>query len=151
MKKILKIAIIFFFAAVFLISLKMIILNNQNYTTVCFKENCFLVEIAKTQAERARGLMFREGLEQNKGMLFVFDREGAYSFWMKNTLIPLDIIWMNGNKEVVFISKDSQPCKENQCPSIIPEEKALYVLEVNAGIAEKIGLLVGDKAMFDLK
>ncbi len=90
--------------------------------------------------------MFREKLDLDKGMLFIFEEEGEYSFWMKNTLIPLDIIWINKAKEVVFISGNTQPCQEEySCSSINPGKNAKYVLEINAGIAEKIGLKVGDK------
>jgi len=111
---------------------------------VCFKNNCFQVEIVKTELERGKGLMYRENLDKNKGMLFIFNKEGIYSFWMKNTLIPLDIIWINANGEVVFINKNTQPCKSLLCPSIIPSARAIYVLEVNAGICQEIGLKIGD-------
>ncbi len=102
------------------------------------------VVVAKTEEEIARGLMFRENLEQDKGMLFIFQEEGEYSFWMKNTLIPLDIIWINKNKEVVFISGNTQPCKEYACPDIDPAKNAKYVLEINGNISKNIGLKVGD-------
>lgn len=113
---------------------------------VCFENNCFNVEIAETDSERSRGLMFREKLDLDKGMLFIFEEEGEYSFWMKNTLIPLDIVWINEVKEVVFIGENARPCTEEYvCPSINPGKNAKYVLEINAGIAEKIGLKIGDK------
>lgn len=114
---------------------------------VCFAEHCFFVEVAQTPEERQKGLMFREELDRDKGMLFVFSQEQQASFWMKNTLIPLDIIWFDGNKEVVFISKNSQPCSTDECSSIDPGVKAKYVLELNAGIADEIGLVEGDQAM----
>ncbi|MFH1657459.1 MAG: DUF192 domain-containing protein [bacterium] len=117
---------------------------------VCFETNCFEVELAETSEELSRGLMFREELAENKGMLFVFPEERMAPFWMKNTLIPLDIIWINQNREIVFINKDSQPCPPEWCVPINPGVAAKYVLEVNAGIAEKIGLLVGAKMLFDL-
>src|ERR1035437_263623 len=60
--------------------------------SVCFKQNCFSVELAKTSAEQERGLMYRTELDKDKGMLFIFYNEGIYPFWMKNTLIPLDMI-----------------------------------------------------------
>lgn len=88
--------------------------------------------------------MFRENLPQDEGMLFIFNEEGSYPFWMKNTLIPLDIIWIDENKEVVFISENSQPCKDDFCSNINPGRSAKYVLEVNGGIAKKIGLKTGD-------
>lgn len=116
---------------------------------VCFKNHCFKVDLAKTPAEISRGLMFTEGLAQNKGMLFIFEKDGNYPFWMKNTLIPLDIIWVNGNKEVVFISENNQPCpEESPCLSVNPGKNAKYVLEINGGLAAKIGLKIGDKFNF---
>ncbi len=118
---------------------------------VCFKENCFNAELAVTPKERARGLMFREELDADRGMLFIFDSEGIHPFWMKNTLIPLDIIWMDKDKEVVFIKRAAQPCRDGTCPLIHPTKKAKYVLEVNGGTAENIGLNVGDKLSFDVE
>ena len=103
----------------------------KNQNQVCFEDNCFTVELAMTAQERTRGLMFREKLDSDKGMLFIFDGEGEYSFWMKNTLIHLDIIWINKDKKVVFISKNTQPCELDPCPAINPDEKAQYVLELN--------------------
>jgi len=117
---------------------------------VCYKNYCFEVELAKTDAERNQGLMFKESLDEYKGMLFIFDGEGDYPFWMKNTLIPLDIIWINDNKEVVFISENTQPCKEDPCPSVNPDKNAEYVLEINGNTARKIGLNIGDKLDFKL-
>jgi len=94
--------------------------------------------------------MFREKLDSNKGMLFIFDREGEYPFWMKNTLIPLDIIWINEKKEVVFISENTQPCEKDPCLSVNPGKNAEYILEVNGGAAQKIGLNMGDTLNFKL-
>jgi len=123
--------------------------HQKNKSQVCFKDNCFTVELAMTTQERTRGLMLRERLDLDKGMLFIFENEGEYSFWMKNTLIHLDIIWINKNKEVVFISKNTQLCKADPCPTINPDKKAQYVLELNGGVTDKIGLDIGDKIVFD--
>lgn len=112
---------------------------------VCYKDHCFSVELAQTLEERTNGLMFRKSLEKNQGMLFVFGNEGNYPFWMENTLISLDIIWINKDKKVVFINENSQPCRSKNCPLIIPGVKARYVLEVNAGVSQKIGLKTGEK------
>jgi len=80
-------------------------------------------------------------------MLFVIDKEGVYPFWMKNTKIPLDIIWINRDKAIVYISRNAPPCKTSTCPSYDPEKNAMYVIELNGGAAEEMGLLVGDKVM----
>ena len=90
---------------IFIIIIGVIIVKyaNKKQTRACFKEYCFAVELAISPEERSRGLMFRESLDQDKGMLFIFEKEEKHAFWMKNTLIPLDIIWIDHNKEVIFI------------------------------------------------
>ena len=113
-------------------------------TNVCFNGRCFIVEVADTPKEIMTGLMGRESLDMDKGMLFVFDSEDEHGFWMKNMEIPLDIIWISSDREVVFISRETLPCG-NSCPSIKPGRKAKYVLEINAGLSDEIGLQVGDE------
>jgi uncharacterized membrane protein (UPF0127 family) len=121
---------------------------SSQISRVCFRETCFDVEIADSDEERSKGLMFRDSLGINNGMLFVFDKEDIYDFWMKNTKIPLDIIWLNKEKEVVYTHKNTPPCPENVCFSIVPSKKALYVLELNSGVIEKIDLSINDKLEF---
>jgi uncharacterized membrane protein (UPF0127 family) len=125
-------------------------LAHSKQEQVCFKENCFSVELADSLYEHSRGLMFRKQMDLDKGMLFIFKEEKRRSFWMKNTLIPLDIIWINKDKKVVFISRNSQPCKKDACPLITPDKRAQYVLELNGGISDKIGLKEGDKIKIEL-
>lgn len=138
-----------FLFALLTIVIRVFFLNWQNEkSTVCFNNYCFSVELAKTQEEITRGLMLRKDLEQDRGMLFIFKEEGEHAFWMKNTLIPLDIIWINQDKEVVFIKKDFQPCAEDNCESVKSDKKAKYVLEVIAGTIDRIGLKTGDKLIF---
>ena len=76
--------------------------------------------------------MYRTKLDASAGMLFVFEEEKIYPFWMKNTPLPLDIIWINADKKIVD-TVAAPPCYEDPCTSFIPEAKALYVLEVNQG------------------
>ena len=116
-----------------------------SFGSVCFGEKCFQVESAKTQAQIEKGLMNRNELGKDNGMLFVFSKEGIYPFWMKSTLIPLDMIWINGDSKVVFIGQNVQPCKSLICPSVVPTVTAKYVLEVNAGLCQQMGLKVGDE------
>jgi uncharacterized protein len=123
--------------------------GNESLSKACFGAECFYVELAVTPEERARGLMFREYLAPDRGMLFIYPDEGVHYFWMKNTLIPLDMVWINGNREVISISKDAQPCQTSQCPSIGPGQKVQYVLELNGGTSDEIGLAIGDKITFD--
>jgi hypothetical protein len=109
-----------------------------------------LVKLAKTEAEREKGLMFQNQLNQEEGMLFIFGKEGAHPFWMKNVLIPLDMIWIDKNSKVIFINKNSQPCREDNCPMINPGVFSKYVLEINAGNAKKLGIEIGDIASLKL-
>lgn len=109
---------------------------------VCIAENCFNVEVASTAIQRERGLMFRKNLAKNEGMLFVFNKEAIYPFWMKNTLIPLDIIWIKDNK-IVSISENNQPCKDLICDQILPSAIADHALEINAGSCERLGIELG--------
>ena len=120
-------------------------------TRVCVDEHhCVLAELAVTPAERARGLMFRDRLDADRGMLFVFPRLDFWSFWMKNTKIPLDMIWLNERREVVSMATRVPPCTTPHCPTYPPLQKALYVLEIQAGLAEKWGLKAGDVLQFEL-
>jgi len=121
--------------------------QTANQSRVCFGQECFSVELALTPDQQAFGLMNRTHLDADKGMLFVFSQDGVYPFWMKDTLIPLDMIWMDSGGRVVFIGKDEQPCGV-VCPTVNPGKNARYVLELNAGAADRIGLNVGDRAIF---
>ena len=129
---------------IFLIPL-LFLLGCASEKQVCFESNCFEVETSDNPLERTQGLMFRSSLDENKGMLFIFPESGLYSFWMKNTLIPLDIIWINKNLEVVDIKSDAQPCTTENCNSYSPSSEALYVLEINANLTNKYNINVRDK------
>ena len=117
---------------------------------VCFKDYCFKVELADRAEDRQRGLQFRSSLGNDQGMLFVFPVAAKHAFWMKDTLIPLDIIWMDLDKRVVFIEANAKPCKTAPCASFVPSEDALYVLEINAGLATLNGLQIGDPVNFSI-
>ena len=139
------------FSIAFIIFLSVIGCIAAEQNRVCFKDKCFNVELAVNPEELYQGLMFRERLDYDKGMLFIFEEPKKYGFWMKNTYIPLDIIWINQEKEVVFIKRGAQPCQNNLCQAVYPESQAKYVLEVNAGVVGDIGLNLGDKLTFDLQ
>ena len=115
---------------------------------VCISKQCFDVEIARTQEERRKGLQFRESLEAGTGMLFVFSESARHNFWMKDTLISLDIIWIDEERQISFISSDVQPCAKDPCPVYSAPEEILYVLEINGGVAEKLGFKKGDEVVF---
>ena len=116
--------------------------------TVCFNNKCFIVEVARTKSELMRGLQLRDSLDKDKGMLFIFPSTQRQSFWMKDTFIPLDIIWLDRRKKIVFIIPNILPCETERCPVYTPDSDASYVLEVNAGVAAEFGLRVGDQAVF---
>ena len=97
-----------------------------------------------TPQQRALGLMFREELAPDAGMLFLFDREAPRSFWMKNTYIPLDLIFLNDQGVIVSIASDAIPHDESSIPSGRP---ASAVLEVPAGTAEDLGIAPGDRVL----
>lgn len=122
-------------------------LSEQPTRKVCFEKACVQAEVADTESKRQLGLMFREGLPEKQGMLFVFEREDKHSFWMKNMRLSLDIIWINKDKRIVDISLNVPPCKDS-CKGFIPKEKAKYVLEVSAGFTEKNRVKIGDGVDF---
>ena len=103
------------------------------------------VELAETPDEVTIGLMHRESLDEDAGMLFIFEDEDFRYFWMKNTLIPLDMIFIDSTLTIVDIKKDVQPCEADPCPLYPSADIAMYVLEVNAGFSEKNGIGIGDK------
>lgn len=99
------------------------------------------VEIAETEEKRHLGLMFRDKMDEMQGMLFIFQEEEEQGFYMKNTIIPLDIIFVNSKKEIVKIHKNTTPFSEKTLNSFKP---ILYVVEVNAGFTDKYGIKEGD-------
>ena len=111
-----------------------------NSTSACFNEKCVNIKIADTKEERENGLMFVSQMHEDDGMLFVFEKQDIYPFWMKNTLIPLDIIWFDENQSIVFIKMNAELCREDLCEIINPNKPAKYVLEINAGLVDKLNL-----------
>lgn len=99
------------------------------------------IEIADTEYDRQLGLMFRESLEENQGMLFIFPYQGELSFWMKNTKISLDILFINKERKIVTIHKRTTPYSEKSLPTLQP---AQYVLEVIGGFTDKFSINEGD-------
>ncbi|MDP4039863.1 MAG: DUF192 domain-containing protein [Candidatus Pacearchaeota archaeon] len=144
-KKLFLIVFLILVVVIFIYYLFYIPLEERAENKVCFDSYCFDVEIVSTPESRTQGLMFREELGENEGMLFIFEQEGIYPFWMKNTLISLDMIWINSDKEIVFIKQNTTP---ESLESINPGKKAKYVLEVNGGKAEELGIDVGEMIEF---
>lgn len=103
------------------------------------------VEISDTEYERTLGLMYRTGMTEMQGMLFVFPVEQPLSFWMKNTIMPLDMIFVNSKREIIKIHKNTTPYSEQSYPSVEP---AQYVIEVLAGFTDRHGIQNGDKVFW---
>jgi uncharacterized protein len=103
------------------------------------------VEVADDDSQRQRGLMFRDKMEENQGMIFLFDKEAPQAFWMHNTILPLDIIYINSKMEIVHIAKNAKPFDDTSLPSVKP---AQYVVEVNGGYTTKLGIKEGDKIVW---
>ncbi len=105
----------------------------------------FEVEVADTSAKRTLGLMNRTNMPDNKGMVFVFDVEQIPSFWMKNTLIPLDMIFISADEKIVYIQRNAQPCRTLECDHYKPDKLVKYVVEINGGLADKLGIREGQR------
>ena len=109
----------------------------------------YTVEVADDDAERARGLMFRDELAANRGMLFIHEREEPQAYWMKNTHIPLDILFFDDARRLVTQQRDVPPCSlGDACPPYPSDEPARYVLELNAGEAARLKLEDGVELKF---
>ena len=121
-------------------------INNLEIINDIGKPIYYHVEVAKTNEEQVKGLMYRLELKKNEGMLFLFDNEKNTSFWMKNTFIPLDIIFINKNRSINKIYKNSKPKSLKRIKS---KGKVLAVLEINAGEANKNN--IGNGSFIDLE
>jgi uncharacterized membrane protein (UPF0127 family) len=102
----------------------------------------FSVEIANTDAERERGLMYRKQMAADHGMLFDFQRDQPVSFWMHNTYIPLDMVFIASDGRIVRIAENAKPMSDDLIPSVLPIRA---VLEINGGVARSLGIAVGDR------
>lgn len=120
-------------------------------TKVQIGENSFDVEVAKTSPDRAKGLSGRQSLSPGEGMLFVFDRDDRFSFWMKNTLIPLDLVWIDKDKKVADITHNAEPgagIPDSQLRIYKPATPVRYVLEVLGGQARVRDIKIGQAVEF---
>ncbi len=104
------------------------------------------IEFAETEYEVQTGLMYRDQMKEKQGMLFIFPDVRVHSFYMKNTEIPLDIIFIDENLTIASFQENAKPFDETGLSSLVPIQ---YVLEVNAGLAEKWNLEVGDKISYN--
>lgn len=121
--------------------------SNEKIDVSIYNKNItFNVEVAKTIEERRIGLMYRKKLLNNEGMLFIFPREKIIQLWMKNTYIPLDVIFISENKIIVDIKKNMEKLSETIVKSKV---KSKYALEFNAGLINKLNIKIGDKVLFN--
>ena len=120
--------------------------NEKIELSIYNKNITFNVEVAKTIEERRTGLMYRKKLLNNEGMLFIFPREKIIQLWMKNTYIPLDVIFISENKVIVDIKKNMEKLSETIVKSKV---KSRYALEFNAGLINKLDIEIGDKVLFN--
>ena len=122
--------------------------GDKDDTWVELKGKRYVVEIADDAGERERGLMFRDEMAADHGMLFIHDAEEPQQYWMKNTKIPLDIMYFDHARKLVSVAH-APPCSlGDKCPPFPSDGPSLYVLELNAGTADAIGAKAGDELKF---
>jgi len=105
----------------------------------------FKIEFAETEYETQTGLMYRKGMERDQAMLFIFPDEAMHSFYMKNTEFPLDILYIKEDLKIASLQENAQPLNEEGLPSKVPVK---YVLEINSGLAQELGISIGDSISF---
>ena len=115
--------------------------------SVCHLQGCMDVEVVSDSLDMARGLMGREGLGKDKGMLFLFSHNAKHHMWMKNMKFAIDVIWLSKEGAIISFLEQVPPCKEDPCPVYIPDGESRYVLEVSAGYAKAHGWKNGTRLM----
>ena len=108
----------------------------------CLNKNCIFLEVAETREEQSKGLMYRKTLRSNSGMLFLLDKARIINIWMKNTFVPLDVIFLINNK-IVKIYENIQPCKIEKCQEYSSVYKINKIIEVASGTVKKLSLKEG--------
>lgn len=129
--------------------------SSNLFYKVTINDASIITEVAHTPGLRAKGLMFRESLDEDRGMLFIYKNMADHTFWMANTKIPLDIIWVASNYQIVHIEKEVSPCpytglELRNCPRYSSQIPALYVIEVNGGWVDKNNVEVGDGIVVEI-
>jgi uncharacterized membrane protein (UPF0127 family) len=125
--------------------------DGYQHVNVTLNGMVLVADIAATDEQRTKGLSVKDRLDENEAMLFVFDYEAQHTFWMKNMKFPIDIIWINSDKTVVYIEHNVEPCSsEIFCPVFRPDHDSLYVLETVGGFAERHDIVKGTMVEFEL-
>lgn len=124
--------------------------GNAQASSVCMKNTCVQVEVVTTPVDMMRGLQGRDRLEDDHGMLFVFEKEDLYRFWMKDMKFSIDIIWLDHQGKIITITPSRPACMKESCDVYVPSGKAMYVLEVQSGYALKHHFKTGDFLQLNL-
>ncbi len=125
--------------------------DNVSSSSVKIKDLIVYVDLAKTPEQQAKGLSIKNTLNENEGMLFIFDTPKEYSFWMKDMKFPIDIIWISSDNKIVHIEKNLQPCTFFLfCTSYSPNANSKYVLEVPSNYTAKNNIVIGDRVDFSI-
>ena len=117
----------------------------QSSNRACYKAQCYKLEIAMSEKQKSQGLQHRDHLDKDTGMLFFMRGVKTPKFWMKETLIPLDIIWLDEEGKIFYIEHAAVPCEKDPCPTYGPNASAAYVLEVNSGEASRLDMRLGER------
>ena len=125
--------------------------DNVSSSSVKIKDLIVYVDLAKTPEQQAKGLSIKNTLNENEGMLFIFDTPKEYSFWMKDMKFPIDIMWIGSDNKIVYIEKNLQPCAFFLfCTSYSPHANSKYVLEVPSNYTAKNSIVIGDRVDFSI-
>ena len=109
-----------------------------------------VAEIARSDAERLLGMIFKEKLPEDMGMLFIFDEPDRHRLWTKNVRFPIDLIWLNSERRVIGWEEKLMPCSQDPCPTYGPPQPALYALEIPTGFIARHGLKTDAQVVFEL-
>jgi len=126
---------------------------SNRYSKAAVSVNGFklIADLAVTQDQQIKGLAIRNDVNESEGMLIVFQHPSRQSFWMKDMKFPIDIIWLNANRSVVYIVSNLEPCPvRGYCPGYLPDSDSLYVLETSAGFSQRHNVRVGTQIQFHL-
>ena len=134
----------------FVILLAFLLRAGDHFIPLYVGSERIMVEVADSPSQRLKGLMFRESIPEDYGMLFVFDAEQVQAMWMKNTLIHLDIIFLNRHRQVIDIYHDVPPCRSDPCETYVSSSPAKFALELKGNRAGQLKLKIGDTLFFIL-
>ncbi len=132
------------FFLVFILASSMLFMMPKDQKA-CFEGKCISLDVADNESERALGLMFKESLSEDEGMLFIFEKPGYYKFYMKNMNFPIDIIFLDESFRIITIYADVPPCASEPCELYPPNAPSRYVIETKANFTGKYGILAEEK------